>query len=207
MTVAGNAIEYLQDSVLACVGKTPLITLSRLFPEPGVEVLAKLELMNPGGSLKDRPARYFIEKGLADGSIPPGAHLLESSSENFGIALAITARLHGLTLTCVVDPKTTPANISIICQLGVDIDIVHEPDDAGGYLQTRIRRVQELLHEMPAAVWINQRFPDLRVIAVDAVGSVIFGGPPGRREIPHGWPSCSTATSAQPSDFALTEQP
>jgi N-(2-amino-2-carboxyethyl)-L-glutamate synthase len=136
----------------------------------------------------------------------------------------------------VVDPKTTPANIAIICQLGVDIDIVHEPDDAGGYLQTRIRRVQELLHEMPAAVWIIQyankrnwqahyhgtgtemceqlsrppdylfaavsapgsilgcsrrlreRFPDLRVIAVDAVG-------------------CSTATTAQPSAFALTEQP
>ncbi len=232
MTVAGNAIEYLQDSVLACVGKTPMITLSRLFPESDVEVLAKLELMNPSGSLKDRPARYIIEKGVADGSIPPGAHLLESSSGNFGIALAITARLHGLTLTCVVDPKTTPANIAILRQLGVGIDIVHEADDAGGYLQTRIRRVQELLHEMPAAVWINQyanernwqahyhgtgaemceqlsrppdylfaavsttgsilgcsrrlreRFPDLRVIAVDAVGSIIFGGPPGRREIP-----------------------
>jgi cysteine synthase A len=80
--------------VLACVGKTPLITLSRLFPESDVEVLAKLELMNPGGSLKYRPARYIIEKGLADGSITPGSHLLESSSENFGIALAITARLH-----------------------------------------------------------------------------------------------------------------
>jgi cysteine synthase len=78
-------------------------------PEPDVEVLVKLELMNPGGSLKDRPTRYTIEKGLADGSIPPGSHLLESSSGNFGIGLAITVRLHGLTLTCVVDPKTTPA--------------------------------------------------------------------------------------------------
>ncbi|MDO3651458.1 pyridoxal-phosphate dependent enzyme, partial [Nocardia mangyaensis] len=124
------------------------------------------------------------------------------------------------------------ANIAILHQLSVDIDVVHEPDDAGGYLQTRIRRVQELLHEMPAAVWINQyankrnwqayyhgtgaeiseqlvrppdylfaavsttgsilgcgrrlreRFPDLRVIAVDAAGSIIFGGSPGRREIP-----------------------
>lgn len=47
-------------------------------------------------------------------------------------------------------------NIAIMRQLGIDIAIVHEPDDAGRYLQTRIRRVQELLHEMPAAVWINQ---------------------------------------------------
>lgn len=232
MIVVDNAIECIQDSVLACVGNTPLMTLNRLFPEPGVEVIAKLEFMNPGGSMKDRPARYIIEEGLADGSIPRGAHIVESSSGNFGIALAIAARLHGLTFTCVVDPKTTPANIAILHQLSVDIDVVHEPDDAGGYLQTRIRRVQELLHEMPAAVWINQyankrnwqayyhgtgaeiseqlvrppdylfaavsttgsilgcgrrlreRFPDLRVIAVDAAGSIIFGGSPGRREIP-----------------------
>ncbi len=232
MIVVDNAIECIKDSVLACVGNTPLMTLNRLFPEPGVEVIAKLEFMNPGGSMKDRPARYIIEEGLADGSIPRGAHIVESSSGNFGIALAIAARLHGLTFTCVVDPKTTPANIAILHQLSVDIDVVHEPDDAGGYLQTRIRRVQELLHEMPAAVWINQyankrnwqayyhgtgaeiseqlvrppdylfaavsttgsilgcgrrlreRFPDLRVIAVDAAGSIIFGGSPGRREIP-----------------------
>ena len=232
MIVFDDTVECLQDSVLACVGNTPLVMLNRLFSEPGVEVIAKLEFMNPGGSMKDRPARYIIEEGLADGSIPRRAHIVESSSGNFGIALAIAARLHGLTLTCVVDPKTTPANITILHQLGVDIEVVHEPDDAGGYLQNRIRRVQELLHAMPAAVWINQyankrnwqayyhgtgaeiskqlvrppdylfaavsttgsilgcarrlreRFPELRVIAVDAVGSIIFGGPPGRREMP-----------------------
>lgn len=75
MIVAGNAIEYLQDSVVACVGNTPMLTLNRLFPEPDVEVIAKLELMNPGGSMKDRPARYIIEKGLADGSCPIRAKL------------------------------------------------------------------------------------------------------------------------------------
>ncbi|MGH3917916.1 MAG: 2,3-diaminopropionate biosynthesis protein SbnA [Pseudonocardiaceae bacterium] len=232
MTAVGNTVESIKDSVLACVGNTPLITLNRLFPEPGVEVIAKLELMNPSGSMKDRPARYIIEEGLADGSIPRGTHLVESSSGNFGIALAIAARLHGLTFTCVVDPKTTPANIAILRQLGVDVDVVYEPDDAGGYLQNRIRRVQELLHEMPTAVWINQyahqrnwqayyygtgaemseqlvrppdylfaavsttgsilgcsrrlreRFPHLRIIAVDAAGSIIFGGTPAPREIP-----------------------
>lgn len=232
MTVADTAIECLHDSVLACVGNTPMMALNRLFPQPDVEVIAKLEFMNPGGSMKDRPARYLIEKGLADGSIPRGAHLVESSSGNFGIALAIAARLYGLTFTCVVDPKTTPANIAILRRLGVDVDVVGEPDDAGGYLQTRICRVQELLREIPTAVWINQyansrnweayyhgtgaemseqlvrppdylfaavsttgsilgcsrrlreRFPDVRVVAVDAIGSIIFGGPPGRRDIP-----------------------
>lgn len=232
MTDTDTAIECLPDSVLECIGNTPLVKLNRLFPQPGVEVLAKLEFMNPGGSMKDRPARYIIEEGLADGSIHGGAHLVESSSGNFGIALAIAARVHGLTFTCVVDPKTTHANIAILQQLGVDVDIVDEPDDGGGYLQNRIRRVQELLQEMPAALWVNQyannrnwqayyhgtgaeiseqlvhppdylfaaasttgsilgcarrlreRFPELRAVAVDAAGSVIFGGPPGRREIP-----------------------
>lgn len=232
MTIVDNDTECLHDSVLACVGNTPMMMLNRLFPEPGVEVIAKLELMNPGGSMKDRPARYIIEEGLADGSIPRGAHLVESSSGNFGIALAIAARLHGLTFTCVVDPKTTPANLAILHQLGVDVDVVDEPDDQGGYLQNRIRHVQRLLRKMPEAVWVNQyanqrnwqayyhgtgaemseqlvrppdylfaavsttgsilgcsrrlreRFPDLRVVAVDAAGSIIFGGSPKPREIP-----------------------
>lgn len=155
MTDTDTAIECISDSVLACIGNTPLVMLNRLFPQPGVEVLAKLEFMNPGGSMKDRPARYIIEKGLADGSIPPGAHLVESSSGNFGIALAVAARLHGMTFTCVVDPKITSTNIAILHQLGADVDIVDQPDDGGGYLQTRLRRVQELLQEFPAAVWVT----------------------------------------------------
>jgi N-(2-amino-2-carboxyethyl)-L-glutamate synthase len=224
--------ECLPDSVLACIGNTPLVVLNRLFSQDDVEVLAKLEFMNPGGSMKDRPARYIIEEGLADGSIPRGAHLVESSSGNFGIALAIAARLHGLTFTCVVDPNATPMSIAILRQLGVDVDIVDEPDGQGGYLHTRIRRVKELLQQRPATIWVNQyannrnwqayyhgtgaemadqlvrppdyffaavsttgsilgcarrlreRFPGLRVVAVDAAGSVLFNGPPGRREIP-----------------------
>ncbi len=232
MTIADTAVESVHDSVLACVGNTPLLTLNRLFPQPGVEVIAKLELMNPGGSMKDRPARYILERGLADGSIPRGAHLVESSSGNFGVALAIAARLHGLKFTCVVDPKTTPANVAILHHLGAEVHMVREPDEGGGYLQTRSDRVQELLRETPGAIWINQhanqrnwqahyhgtgaemseqlvrppdyfftavsttgsilgcsrrlreRFPDMRVVAVDAAGSIIFGRPPGRREIP-----------------------
>ncbi len=224
--------ESVRESVFDCVGNTPVVALRRLFPEPGVEVLAKLELMNPGGSMKDRSARYIVEAGLADGSIPPGSTLVESTSGNFGIALAMAARIHRLKFTCVVDPKTTNANVALLRQLGATVEIVSEPDEAGGYLHTRIRRVRELTARIPGAIWINQyasnrnwqayyhgtgaelteqlvrppaylfaavsttgsilgcarrlreRFPDLRVIAVDAVGSVIFGGPPAPREIP-----------------------
>jgi 2,3-diaminopropionate biosynthesis protein SbnA len=232
VTATDSAAETVHGSVLGCVGNTPLVALNRLFRQPGVEVIAKLELMNPGGSMKDRPARYIIEGGIADGSIPPGAHLIESSSGNFGIAVAIAARLYGLRFTCVVDPKTTRANLALLRQLGAHVEMVSEPDEAGGYLHSRIRRVQELVREIPDGVWINQyanernwlahyhgageelseqlvrppdylfaavsttgsilgcsrrlreRFPNVRVIAVDAVGSVIFGAAPGPRQIP-----------------------
>ncbi|MFF5989904.1 2,3-diaminopropionate biosynthesis protein SbnA [Prauserella flavalba] len=232
MTAASSVAESVGESVFDCVGNTPVVALRRLFPEPGAEVVAKLELLNPSGSMKDRSARYIVESGLRDGSIRAGTRLIESSSGNFGIALAVAARVHGLRFTCVVDPKTTTANLALLHRLGADVELVSEVDDAGGYLQSRLRRVRELLARAPDAVWVNQyandrnwqafyhgtgaelaeqlvrppdylfaavsttgsilgcsrrlreRFPGLRVVAVDAVGSVIFGGAPGRREIP-----------------------
>lgn len=232
MTAASSVAESVGESVFDCVGNTPVVALRRLFPERDAEVVAKLELLNPSGSMKDRSARYIVESGLQDGSIRPGARLIESSSGNFGIALAVAARVHGLRFTCVVDPKTTTANLALLHRLGAEVELVSEVDDAGGYLQSRLRRVRELLARTPGAVWVNQyandrnwqafyhgtgaelteqlvrppdylfaavsttgsilgcsrrlreRFPALRVVAVDAVGSVIFGGAPGSREIP-----------------------
>lgn len=225
-------VEPVLGSVLEAIGRTPVVRLSRLFPQPGLEVLGKLELMNPGGSMKDRSAAHIVASGLADGSIPPGARLVESSSGNFGVAVAMVARLHGLGFTCVVDPKTTGANLAIIRSLGADVEVVTEPDPEGGYLHARISRVHEILATTPDTVWLNQyandrnwlahyhgagseladalveppthfvapvsttgsilgcsrrlreRFPAMRTVAVDAVGSVIFGGAPGAREIP-----------------------
>src|SRR5919199_5634657 len=101
-------------SVMGCVGRTPLVALDRQFPPPGPAVVAKRELMNPSGSMKDRSAAYIVERGLADGTITSATHLIESSSGNFGIALASAARVHRLDFTCVVDPKTTPANLRIL---------------------------------------------------------------------------------------------
>jgi 2,3-diaminopropionate biosynthesis protein SbnA len=222
----------LYSSVVACVGRTPLVELSRQFRPPGATVIAKLELMNPSGSMKDRSAAYIVERSLADGTITAASHLVESSSGNFGIALATAARVHGLAFTCVVDPKTTPANLRILVSLGAHVEIVTEPDEHGCYLAARLRRVAELCREAPDRVWINQyanernwqahyhgtaaeiladldrridclvvpvsttgtilglarrlrlAFPSLHVVAVDAVGSVIFGGPAGPRQIP-----------------------
>jgi cysteine synthase A len=225
-------VNQISDSIVHCIGNTPLVRLQRLFADRGVEVLAKLELMNPGGSMKDRPARYIIETGLSNGRFDRNTHLIESTSGNLGIGLAMVAKLYGMRCTCVVDPKITPTNLRILRQMGAQIDMVQEPDAAGGYLQTRIRRVQQLVERDPNAYWINQyandlnwqahfdgagreiveqldapvdyvvgavsttgsllgisrrikeAYPRVKVIAVDAVGSVIFGAKSAPREIP-----------------------
>lgn len=222
----------IQDSVAQCVGDTPLVRLSRCFPDPEVEVLAKLELMNPLGSVKDRPARFIIETGLEQGWIRPGSHIVESTSGNLGIALATLCRLHDLSFVAVVDPKTADANLSMLRALGAEVEMVTESDGCGGYLEARVRRARRLAEQLPHGVWINQYanelnwhahylgageeiaaevsepidyllaavsttgtvlglsrrlrldHPTLSTIAVDAVGSVIFGAPPSPRELP-----------------------
>lgn len=220
------------DSIIDCIGQTPLVRLNSLFGSSGASVYAKLEMMNPGGSMKDRPARYIIEQGLRDGTIKPDTHLIESTSGNLGIGLALTAKRYGLKFTCVVDPKITSTNLRMITYLGAQVDMVTEPDEHGSYLQSRIRRVKELASQDPAGYWINQYAnplnwqahyhgagqeiveqmdgqidvlvcavsttgsilgisrrvkeanPHARIVAVDAVGSIIFGTPSRRRELP-----------------------
>ncbi|GCE14611.1 putative siderophore biosynthesis protein SbnA [Tengunoibacter tsumagoiensis] len=196
-------------------------------------MLAKLECLNPGGSVKDRPAQFIIDQGLQTGIITPTTHLIESTSGNFGIALAMVACIYHLALTCVVDPNISPVNLQILRQLGANIEMVKQVDAQGGYLASRIQRVQELRQSIPHSYWINQyanelnwqahyfmtaaeiisqvedhpidtlviavsttgtllglarrlreKYPHLRVIAVDAVGSIIFGGPPLPRFLP-----------------------
>jgi len=221
----------IHPSVAACVGSTPVVALDRLFPGEEVNVYAKLEFLNPSGSIKDRPARFIIERGMASGVIRAGMHLVESTSGNFGIALAMMCAINGITFTAVVDPNTVPANLAILRNFGARIDMVDVPDDSGGYLKTRVARVQEIVRADANSMWVNQyanslnwqahdstgqeiidqidgqidyfvaavstagtimgtarrlrsKFPRLKVVAVDAVGSVIFGGRSAPRRLP-----------------------
>ncbi len=222
----------IHDSVIGCVGSTPMVNLRRLFPGPDVEVLAKLEFLNPWGSLKDRPARHIIERGLQSGLISPGASLVESTSGNFGVSLAAVCKMYSLKFTAVVDPHITHTNLAVMKLLGAHIEMVTSGERNGGYLEARIDRVREIIKSDPNVLWINQyantsnseahfettgeeiasaidgnldflvaavsssgtimgtarrlrqKFPKLGVIGVDMVGSVIFGGPPSRRNLP-----------------------
>lgn len=145
------------DSVLSTIGNTPLVHLRRLFPEPGPQVFAKLEAFNPGGSIKDRPALAILEECLRSGVLTRGSVVVESSSGNMGIGLAQACRYHGLRFICVVDPKTSPQNLSILRAYGAEIDFVSEPDpETGELLPARLKRVKTLLRQIEGSFWPNQ---------------------------------------------------
>jgi [CysO sulfur-carrier protein]-thiocarboxylate-dependent cysteine synthase len=94
-------------SLLDLVGSTPLVELPRLSPKPSVRLYAKLEGQNPTGSIKDRIAKAMIEAAEASGELQPGRELLEPTSGNTGIALALIAKLKGYPLTCVLPENAT----------------------------------------------------------------------------------------------------
>jgi cysteine synthase A len=149
--------DVVHDGVLSTIGATPIVRLLRYFPDADFELFGKLESLNPGGSIKDRPAKEILEAGLSAGEVGPGTVVVESSSGNMGIGLAQACRYYGLRLICVVDPKTTNQNLRVLKAYGAQIDYVAEPDPVSGeFLQARIRRVQELLRTVDGSFWPNQ---------------------------------------------------
>ena len=147
----------MQPGVLAAIGKTPLVQLTRVLNEIPFRLYAKLEALNPGGSTKDRPAATIIEHGLETGAIRSGTVVIESSSGNMGIGLAQACAYYGLRFICVVDPKVTPQNIRLLKAYGAEIDHVRDPDPStGDFLQARIKRVQTLLRLTGNSFWPNQ---------------------------------------------------
>jgi cysteine synthase A len=147
----------MKEGILSVIGNTPLIRLVRVFEDIHFELYAKIEALNPGGSTKDRPAFAIIKHGLETGAIGPGTVVIESSSGNMGIGLAMACSYFELRFICVVDPKATLQNIKLLEAYGAEVDMVTEPDPVTGeYLQARIDRVRDLLESTKDGFWPNQ---------------------------------------------------
>jgi [CysO sulfur-carrier protein]-thiocarboxylate-dependent cysteine synthase len=117
------------DNLLSLVGNTPLVELRRLSPKSSVRLYAKLEGQNPTGSIKDRVAKAMIEAAEASGELEPGRRLLEPTSGNTGISLALVAKLKGYPLTCVMPENATAERIRVLRLYGSDI--IFSPADEG----------------------------------------------------------------------------
>src|SRR2546428_2955600 len=132
-------------SLLDLVGNTPLVGLTRLSPKPSVRLYAKLEGQNPTGSIKDRVAKSMIEAAEAAGELEPGRELLEPTSGNTGISLALVAKLKGYPLTCVMPENATEERKRLLELYGAKI--VFSPGEQGS--NGAVRLALELAEREP----------------------------------------------------------
>ncbi|MFF3559082.1 PLP-dependent cysteine synthase family protein [Streptomyces sp. NPDC002574] len=140
------------DSPLAAVGNTPLVRLPRLSPSAEVGVWAKLEDRNPTGSVKDRPALHMIEQAERSGRLTPGCTILEPTSGNTGISLAMAARLKGYRMVCVMPENTSSERRELLAMWGAEII----PSPAAGGSNTAVRVAKELSAQHPDWVMLYQ---------------------------------------------------
>ena len=133
----------LAPSLLEVVGQTPLVELRQLAPKPGVQLFAKLEGQNPTGSLKDRVAKAMIEGAEASGELQPGRELLEPTSGNTGISLAMVARLKGYGLTCVMPENATEERKRLLTLLGAKIILSPGHEGTNGAVRVALQLAEE----------------------------------------------------------------
>ncbi|WP_172249890.1 PLP-dependent cysteine synthase family protein [Saccharibacillus deserti] len=148
----------MSATILDTIGQTPLISISRMNRPEEAQVLFKYERYNPGGSIKDRAALYLVETAEQRGWLKPGGTLIESSSGNFGISLAMIGAAKGYRVIILVDPKTTEANLALIRGFGAEVIVVTEQDDSGSYHKTRIALANKLASEIEGAYRPDQCF-------------------------------------------------
>jgi N-(2-amino-2-carboxyethyl)-L-glutamate synthase len=216
----------------------------------GHDLFLKLEGFNVTGSIKIKTAIALVEDLEKRGVAKAGETVfVESSSGNLGLALSLVCAIKGYEFICVTDPNATHSAVKSIELYGAKVIVVTEHDSAGGYLGSRLERIDQILQSDPNACWLNQyantanknvhaeqtaaeitaefdtvdwvfvgsgttgtlggvaerlhqEYPDVKVVAVEPVGSVTFGGPPGKRKIP------GIGTSVRPklADFAKPDR-
>ena len=139
------------DSILATIGNTPHVRVSRLFPDH--EVWIKAERRNPGGSIKDRIALAMIEAAEAEGILKPGGTIIEPTSGNTGIGLAMVAAVKGYKLVLVMPESMSIERRRLMLAYGASFDLT--PREKG--MKGAIERARELLAETPGS-WMPQQF-------------------------------------------------
>jgi cysteine synthase B len=130
------------SSLLDLVGSTPLVELPRLSPKPSVKLYAKLEGQNPTGSIKDRVAKAMIESAEASGELAPGRALLEPTSGNTGISLALVAALKGYPLTCVLPENATPERTRLLRLYGAEIVLSPAAEGSNGAVRLALEMAE-----------------------------------------------------------------
>ena len=209
------------------IGNTPLLQLE----DERLNLFCKLEWHNLMGSVKVRPAFYILQEAIKRGDIHENSTVIESSSGNFAIALATLCKRIGISFKPIIDPNINPSYERLLNTISTEVIKVTERDETGGFLLTRINKVNQMIEETPDVFWTNQygnednfkahyhglgtelandfehldyafigvssggtisgvsrrlkeKFPNIKIVAVDTEGSVVFGDKPKKRYIP-----------------------
>ena len=153
-TASGTSVD-VKDSILDAIGETPLVRLSRLGKDLTPQLVAKIEALNPGGSIKDRAAIALIEAAERDGKLKPGGTIVEPTSGNTGTGLAIAAALKGYRVIAVMPDKMSKEKIDLLRAYGAEVVVAPTevpPESPESYYRVADR----LTEEIPGAFQPNQ---------------------------------------------------
>jgi cystathionine beta-synthase len=150
-----SAVPDIRDSILDTIGHTPLVRLSRIGAGLRCQLIAKLEVFNPGGSIKDRVAVAMIEAAERDGKLKPGGTIVEPTSGNTGTGLAIAARLKGYRVMAVMPDKMSREKIDLLRAYGAEV-VVAPTDVPADSPRSYYRVADRLTAEIPGAFQPNQ---------------------------------------------------
>ena len=145
----------IADSVIDLIGNTPMVRLPRVAGHLDCQLVAKLEMFNPGGSSKDRPALAMIEAAEASGELQPGGTIVEPTSGNTGVGLAIVAAQRGYDCVFVMTDKVAPEKVDLLRAYGAEVvvcPVAVAPEDPDSYYST----AERLVREIPGAYRPNQ---------------------------------------------------
>ena len=134
------------ENILETIGNTPLVKLNKITKDVKALVLAKVESFNPGNSVKDRMALKMIDDAEANGSLKPGGTIIEGTSGNTGMGLALVAIIRGYNLICVISDKQSKEKMDILRAVGAEVVVCPtnvEPEDPRSYYSVSKRLAEE----------------------------------------------------------------
>ncbi|UGS33910.1 cystathionine beta-synthase [Capillimicrobium parvum] len=158
-----GAPAEIQDSILDTIGETPLVSLRRLEPDLRTPLAAKVELFNPGGSIKDRVAVAMIEAAERDGHLRPGGTIVEPTSGNTGTGLALAARLKGYRVIAVMPDKVSKEKIDLLRAYGAEVVVCPtnvDPQSPESYYNVADRLTAETPGAFRPNQYVNPANPD-----------------------------------------------
>lgn len=172
--------EKILDNVLQAIGDTPLVRLHRFASDLPVEILVKVETVNPGGSIKDRVAARIVASALADGRLKPGGTIIEATAGNTGVGLAQAASVHGLRCIFVLPDKMSREKISLLRAYGAEVVVTPTavpPDSPESYNGVADRLAREIPGAFRASQFDN---PDNPAAHYETTGPEIWRDTGGR---------------------------